>query len=437
MGKHSLDLGKNWIDGLVALGRALGYLPETEFDVAAEDEEPAPVDIAWLRSTDDQFPLFIFEVESTPSGQMAQNAGKVFSQETDLFEKPLFHFHLVLSGSGTSGRVRTAERLFGEFNYRVYTVANAEVAAQAICDILSQHRRVSDRLEIAALARCLDEGIWAEMDLEAVWMHAEAIGFDAPWLRAYADLGLADASRLGRYLRLLERELENPSQDPGQYKTYVGDTSATAIQAAILAMHHPELGERCFAQIRGWQENDGFLKMGAPYYGQNEDYDNFVFALMPAIWGMLAAMLAEVDGTRAWVLEQMELVIGEDKLHHVFVALTAVWMLHIAAGGGTECERSFEAARERLNRGGGIAPDLLATPPELGGRMDQLDAWQERLQKSAEPIPDLESFRSQLDSQKETDLSPVALSYLLSNSEPEDGEAILATLAAQAGGRPA
>lgn len=210
MGEHSLDLGKHWIDGLVALGRALGYLPETEFDVAAEGEEPAPVDVAWLRSTDDQFPLFIFEVESTPSGQMAQNAGKVFSQETDLFEKPLFHFHLVLSGSGKSGRVRTAERLFGEFNYRVYTVADPEVAAQAICDILSQHRRVSDQLEIHALGRCLDESIWAEMDLETIWIHAEAIGFDAPWLRAYADLGLADASRLGRYLRLLERELENP-----------------------------------------------------------------------------------------------------------------------------------------------------------------------------------------------------------------------------------
>src|SRR5487761_1486788 len=114
--RHTLPLGKAWIENLTRLGKALGYRVEEEFDVAQPGQEPAPVDLAWLRSAQDRFPLFIIEVETRPSGQMTYNAAKVFSQDTDLFEKPLFLFHLVLAGGQTSGRLQTATSMFGQFN---------------------------------------------------------------------------------------------------------------------------------------------------------------------------------------------------------------------------------------------------------------------------------------------------------------------------------
>lgn len=296
MAEHKLPEGKGWIDSLLRLGNALGYEAEDEFDVAVRGESEAPVDVAWLRSESDKFPLFIFEVESVPSGQMTQNAGKVFSRETDLFEKPLFHFHLVLGGSSDSGRVKTAQRLFGVFNYRVYMVAEPDAAGRALCDVLSQHRRVSDKLDIVALARSFESGIWRGLDLGAVWIHAEGIGFHAPWLRAYADLAAVDSKYLGHLLRVLEGELNQPHLNPAQYETYVGFHCGEAIHAGILGSQRPELGDRCLAQLKTWQTGDGLMKMVAPYYGRNEEYDNFVFALMPAIWGLLAALWTRYQG---------------------------------------------------------------------------------------------------------------------------------------------
>jgi hypothetical protein len=439
MGKHSLDLGKRWIEGLVALGRALGYLPEPEFDVSAEGEAPAPVDVAWLRSERDKFPLFIFEVESKPSGHMTQNAAKVFSQETALFEKPLFHFHLVLSGSGESGRVKSAERLFGEFNYRVYSVADSQVAVTALRDVLSQHRRVGDRLDLLALAKCLEQGVWAELDLEPAWIHAEEIGFEALWLRDYATLSLDNRKYLIRLLRVIERELAGTQLlNLAQYDSYVGQHCATAIHAGLIAAARPELGEVAFEALREWQKGDGWMKQVAPYYGRNEQYDNFVFALMPAIWGLLAALFDGVDGTRVWILEQMEMVVGRENVHRVFAAQTAAWMLQIAAAGGAECERLFEAARERLNAEGGLPAEMLSSPSPRGGLMDELDEWEERLALDAAEVPDLADYRSQIEQDGGADdLIGLALTYLLVNELPKTCAPTLSALAAQAGGRPA
>ncbi|MCW2979932.1 MAG: hypothetical protein JWO14_1659 [Solirubrobacterales bacterium] len=421
---------------MLSLGASLGYATEDEFNVAAPGESEAPVDVAWLRSTSDQFPLFIFEVESVASGQMAQNAGKVFSQETDLFEKPLFHFHLVLSGSGESSRVKTSQRLFGVFNYRIYMMAEANAIEKALCDVLSQHRRVSDRLDVMELANTLKAGIWGDIDLQGVWRHAEGIGFPAAWLRAYATLARQDSTYIEHFLRILKMELEETRLDPAQYGTYVGLHCAEAIHAALLGSRHPELGNRCLVQLEEWQAGDGVMRSVAPYYGRNEEYDNFVFALMPAIWGLLAALFDHVTGARRWILEQMELVVGRDNVDYAFSALTATWMLHIAAGGSEDCRRFFEVARRRINLEGGIAWGMALEPPVIGGLMEDLDDWLLRLEADSELIPDLDEFRALMRPDPDGDLVDVALDYLLSDSLPISSAPTLAALACQAGGNP-
>jgi hypothetical protein len=434
--EHTLPEGKEWIEGLLALGRALKYEARDEFDVSAVGEPEAPVDVAWFRSARDEFPLFIYEVETRPAAQLVDNAAKVFSQKTELFEKPLFHFQLVLTGQGESGRVKHAERLFGAFNYRLYNVAGSDGGTSALCDILSQHRRVSNQLDVRDFAGCLAADIWSGLDHDAIWQHAEACDFSTPWAQSYAELALRDAAFLPRYLRIAERRLDNEEALGEEYGSFVGEHCGPAIEAAVLAHERPELAEVCLKQMDRWQEGDGTIKAVGPYFGR-QDYDDFVVALMPGVWGLLAALTPRVPGARLWILEQMELVVGKPNVGFNFAALTAVWMIHIAAGGGDECEHHFEMARERLNSEGGISPAILAEPPTLGGQMEGMGEWRERLRQGANPIPGLAEFRERIAATGETSPVEVALHYLLDAEPPRNGAAIRVALAGdQQGGRP-
>jgi hypothetical protein len=419
--EHKLPKGKAWIENLLALGSALGYVHESEYDVFSREDREGPVDVAWFRSDEDRFPLFIFEVETVASGQMSHNAGKVFAQDTKLFEKPLFLFHLIVDGTKQSARVDVAEEAYGKFNYRIYGVPEGEATA-ALCDILSQHRRVSDQLDIPALARCL--GPWQEVDLDRVWAHAEECHFRGAWLRSYATLALSrPESFLERLVGLLERGFGNERiEDQVGYGTYLGSYCSPAIHAGILAERDPRQGEERLADLVGWQEGDGIMKMAAPYPGLSEEGDNFVFALMPSVWALLAVHFRCTEGARSWILEQMELVAGpESGLGLVAFAATAIWMAHIAAAGDGH-EEQFEKIRERLNGEGGISAALLAHPPTVGGLVADFDQWWEQIQTDKEPVPELEEFRANFGGSEGVGSAiPLALRFLLEDTPPEVG----------------
>jgi hypothetical protein len=429
--EHKLPEGKRWIENLLALGSAMGYQPEPEYDVLAHEDRESPVDVAWFRSEEDRFPLFIFEVETRASGQMSHNAGKVFTQDTELFQKPLFHFHLIVEGSKENTRADVAEAAYGKFNYRIYGVADGE-GTEALCDILSQHRRVSDRLDVSALAVVLDSERWPEIDLDQVWSHAEDCHFRGEWLRSYGALALSDPDAfLKRLLRFLETRYEEGDSAPTTgYGTFIGEHCGSALHAALLAENDPEQGVKWLGELRSWQEHDGVMRMAAPYPGLSEEGDDFVFALMPGLWALIAVMFVEVEGARRWILEQMELVISTDTgLSLVAVAATAIWMLHVAADEDGD-ERHFELARERLNADGGISAGLLAAPPALGGYIADYDEWWERLQAEKELVPNLDEFRERFGGSGEAgDGTPIALSYLLDEQPPEAGQEIRELLA--------
>lgn len=79
MPKHKLSAGKEVIDVLCSLGRALEYVASAEHPVARTARPPA-VDVAWLRDDESRYPLMIFEVETSASNAMSNNPTKVFGQ---------------------------------------------------------------------------------------------------------------------------------------------------------------------------------------------------------------------------------------------------------------------------------------------------------------------------------------------------------------------
>jgi hypothetical protein len=428
--EHKRPVGKRWIENLLALGAALGYGAEPEYDVLNRPDREGPADVVWLGSDTDGVPLFIFEVETQASAQVGHNAGKVFSQETSEFEKPLFHFHLIVEGGKDNSRVDVAMSNYGKFNYRIYGVKEGE-ATMALCDVLAEHRRVTDHLDVEALVSCLAPRCWPEVDMSEVWRKAEELGFKGAWMRAYAVAALAgEAGFLDRLLPLLDAGA--PDDDIG-YCTYLGERCGGALHAGLLAAHNPERGEEALAALKAWQAATGTM----PRPGLDRDEDDLLSTLMPPIWALLALLLGEVEGAREWILEQLALMVdGAIPLHRTAHAASATWMLHIAAA-TPGAERFFERARTRLNADGGIAPALLAEPPAPAGRIDDYDAWWEELETDKEPVPEEAEFRARYgEATADTEAVVITLSYLLEEAPPPARSEIRGLLYASADGSP-
>src|SRR5688572_7920119 len=124
MAEHSLPDGQQVINGLLALGNALNYWVEAELPIEKDKKNPQAVDVAWLSEKGQQYPLMIFEIESTTSNTIANNPLKVFGKPNQAFEKPLFFFHVMVTGGNGTSRTDDLRNQYGSHNYRVYTLAD-------------------------------------------------------------------------------------------------------------------------------------------------------------------------------------------------------------------------------------------------------------------------------------------------------------------------
>lgn len=90
MGNHSTKVSLKLFDFLIELGNRLDYFVDTEYPMSETVFGSQAIDIAWFNEEKSQFPLFIFEIESSTNNSIANNPTKVFGKESKVFEKPLF-----------------------------------------------------------------------------------------------------------------------------------------------------------------------------------------------------------------------------------------------------------------------------------------------------------------------------------------------------------
>lgn len=159
--KHTLSEGRSVIDALERIGRALQYETTREHVVG----ESAAVDLSWTAAASNDVPLFIFEVESTASAGLASNAMKVFGAPLETLAKPLFFFHLVVAAGPTNERVLNAQRVWGSHNYRIYRISDTDQRREIVADVLRQHRRVSNRVNILAFLNAVEDSDWGDDEL--------------------------------------------------------------------------------------------------------------------------------------------------------------------------------------------------------------------------------------------------------------------------------
>ncbi len=390
MARHRPGPGQRLIDGLIDLGRALGYFTTGEFPVERGGQNPPAVDVAWLKEEGQIFPLMLFEVESRTTNAVANNAVKVFGKSNEEFEKPLFFFHVIVAaGSGTS-RIDTLQRLFGSYNYRVYRLQNEEIT-RLVIDILSQHRRLERSISLIEVVDALSQPAWADVDLHSVVIHIETLEFKGNYLADYAALASRDSRFLSHFLRVIGSTVASRSHSQ-TYGTYIGDSWGMPLHIAMLALHETkELVP--LRELRWWQEESTYMSMIGPHFGLSRDYDDFVLGLAPSLLALIAALMYKVPGAGAYLLDQFRFILhslDRAPTHQSF--FTAIWMTHVAVA--NDDAGAFEECRSFINDRGGVSLVLLLGPPSSVSFEDAIeDGWFQTVRHEPAEVPLLEAFR--------------------------------------------
>jgi hypothetical protein len=373
MPEHKLEPGREIIAALLNLGGALGYVVQPEYELPNSD---AAVDVAWLREPG-QPPLIIFEVESRPTAGLAANAIKVLGRDSAETVKPLHFFHLVMEGGARSRRPSDVTREYAAHNYSLHLLSQPGEPQRLLQDVLRVHRRVTSRVDGVDLAIALAERPWPSESTEPFLRFAEELGFSGMSERAY--VVLARYARffepsLTRKLRALwqlelagqaeppNRDLEPPQKREEPYGSYMAAAACEALELGLIAQTSNSDAERAFDVLQRWQELNHIGDIPGPFTGSGSQWTEYAVGQLGFFWALVAALFARVPGARAWCGAQ-----PASLLEHVYdgdapdIALLALWVMHICAG-EPGCEATYERARARLARDGGVSVAWLVSP---------------------------------------------------------------------------
>ncbi|MFG6502294.1 hypothetical protein [Microbacterium sp. P05] len=375
------------IDALERLGEALGYATIREHSVG----KTAAVDISWTAADYNDVPLFVFEVESTASAGLANNALKVFGKPSAELAKPLFFFHLVVAAGSTNERILSAQRMWGSHNYRVFRLSDAVQRSAIVPEILRQHRRVSNRIDIPAVVGALDGARWGDADsIEQILELLVELRFDTPYLRSFASLAIDDLSLLHHYAQRVSA-LRTADVVPSRegYAGGPGDYVGGMLELS-LAITAGEISDEDGASLlEAWAISPGqYPRMIDAAFGLSRDYDGFVLGVAPYQCALATATLRQKPRSAAWVIRD---------LHRLFVAegqqgvlpdyrlIAGVWLANMLASvpgnfglsgefSPGEVDEMFSSIQRCVEAAGGLPDGWLESPPSPFGELDELDS---------------------------------------------------------------
>jgi hypothetical protein len=404
---HQLPEGLQVIEDLEALGESLEYASSREHTVGRTG---AAVDLAWFGARDQRVPLMIFEVESSASASMVNNALKVFSQDVDDFVKPLFFFHVLLGGGPDNERIAGMRRTWGTYNYRVYRLNDELEAQRLVSDILGQHRRVISTISFLRLASALQSSSWSNVSLVNVFEIAERLQFSANYLLELAYLAASDPFMQPVFTARLRRQYLEDEDYPGSYGTYLGSHFAPVVEIPLLVGTGAIPDEQGAEFLVKWQRGRWGLSMIGPHFGLNRDYDDFIIGGAPLIYAVAAVLCRKNRLTKAWIIKELSgLIDGEEEVGVRLEYTTAarIWLLHITAStirdfssykqGSEEADlqQIYERARTSVYMAR-VPLDFLRVPPSPS----------ELVGEDAEPLPigELSAMRQLVNNLEWTDL---------------------------------
>lgn len=415
MSKHTLKKGQDLIEALTYLGIALGYAVAQEMPIQKCKKSPEAIDLAWLLEDDQEFPLMIFEVESKTGNTIANNPSKVFAKTNVQFEKPLFYFHVIISYSKESTKLEDLRSLFGKHNYRTYEIEKRGEITVLVKDILSQHRRITRKIDLQRLHWEFQSGRWEDLDKTDILMCIETLGFEkgnGHILPEYASLASFDPSykeHFKRYLSLRD-QYGSLQREHDQYQTYFGAEWSYPIHLAILAnAATPDNRKRYFERLKNWQEGSFFPTQIGPHFGLSRDYDIFILGQAGYFWTIIAALMSDIDIAVRYISDQYLSILRSIEDYPIKISFyTALWLLHISTL-SAKTQDNFEIARNFINSRGGAAENTLYHPPGIIDVEENNDDWLSPSNRDQVTVPDFASFLTSTEFSNDIDEDPTSL----------------------------
>jgi len=344
----------------------------------------AAVDLSWTAADFNDVPLFVFEVESTASAGLANNALKVLGKPLEALAKPLFFFHIVVKAGALNERIADAQRFLGSHNYRVYRLSDATQRVAIVIDALRQHRRVSNRIDIVRVMDALVQDSWISRDgLDDILSVLLDLRFDTAYLYAFARLASRDLSYLPHFARRA-REVEAMDEVPERegYSDGPGDYIAGLLEVALIVAAGVLPDREGPAALEAWATRSGtFPRTIDAAFGLSRDYDGFVLGIAPFHYALAAAVLERHPLSRAWVVRDLSRLLRAEDANDIaadFKLPAAIWLAHLLAAsqmnssgsGGLaaeEVQEMWTAVEQCVEDAGGVPSGWIEEPPSPEG----------------------------------------------------------------------
>ena len=148
MGEHKLAQTIKIVKFLEEFGNCLGYVVQNEDSMFPGQKTSPIMDLTWRRNSEQRYPIFIFEINSSPEKSASDNAIKVLSKPTEKFQKPLFFFYVFIKQKNETDRIDALKSQYNNTNYDVYLLSVPNSACRLLSDMLEQHFRIDISLNL-------------------------------------------------------------------------------------------------------------------------------------------------------------------------------------------------------------------------------------------------------------------------------------------------
>jgi hypothetical protein len=370
MGSHRKQQGLNVIGFIHDVGTLLGYFVQQEEPMFPGTRTTPILDVTWRKRPNERYPLFIFEIESTPTKNMADNALKVFSRPTNAYPKPLFFYHIIVNSVGATERDNYLREAYDKVNYDIYLLSDPGSAWHLMEDIIAQHARMSDDADLAGLIHLIEQDQIFESMTQRM-------------LNAFVELRL-DSARHLRFIETLEEIIlsHNFESVRTYYLSYLPQFLYTFPSPTLnyldpfyisfysYVTHHTIyciLGKDVsitseFDALRKYEASFDSFSLWYPAFGLSKDHDELLLSEFPLMMTLLCLAFESTVYSKYFSRKLRDIVVrsGLPNGHNIDDIHCRVWLL-IASQIANDRE-SYDFAREQINTHGGLSTDRIVTP---------------------------------------------------------------------------
>lgn len=367
MGEHQKEAGIKALEFLEQLGLVLGYYTRREEYMFRGIQNSPILDLTWRKAEQQAFPLFIFEVESTPEKSASDNAVKVFSRKTESFAKPLFFFHVFVEQKSDTKRVESLRDFFDKVNYGTYLLSEPSDGYRLLSEVIEQHLRIEPRVDIPELLKLLEKSdtlnIPSVRALEKLIECRYDLSDGANFIMSLEHLILENGypSLASFYLSYLPKFLSY-RPPPQQDYQYLGSYAYSGIihHSLLLIMGARKDFDNAFNQILEITQSWDLWSDWQLNLTLSNDHDDVALTEYPMYLSMLALAFRGTQHAKHFS-HRLRLVIEEAQGKRGVYFHGLIWLL--LASRISQDEPSYEYARAILNdRAKGIPTNLVLQP---------------------------------------------------------------------------